>query len=416
MLTKDLLRYRIDDGRIGPAFLAPDSPRYGLAVVGLWRIICSHLGKTRGELDSALEKFSAGRTDYRAIRGLAKILLNRAEFVSDADHAKDLRDSVFLEAARYWPITRNRTLPQDVTRQDILEKVAAEVGRPPSELEEGLYDDLPERQRLLRIDTTGNPEETIARYNLELARGLLYDAERVVIEIEDSYQDVVRYIKLCRLMHDLSRAEHGYRIELDGPLSLLRGTRRYGLKMAVFLPALALCQKWRMEAVIVKAGERLIFTLDDRSGLISHFRRFPLFDSKLESDFAANFEKAFRRGLNEWTLSRADAILPAGGNNVMIPDFTLRHRSGKEVYLEIVGFWTPEYLRRKILKARAAELPNLLLAVSKRLALSEAFGEDLNVLWFAGKLSTAEVIERAEQLGEKISIDNIAIPNFRSHD
>lgn len=118
------------------------------------------------------------------------------------------------------------------------------------------------------------PEVVIARYNMELARGLLYWAVRLIIDIEDSYQDVFRYIKLCRLMHTITRRERGYRIELDGPLSLLRGTLRYGLKMAVFLPALALCRTWRMEAVIVKAGERLIFSLDDQSKLVSHFRRF----------------------------------------------------------------------------------------------------------------------------------------------
>jgi len=173
------------------------------------------------------------------------------------------------------------------------------------------------------------------------------------------------------------------------------------LKMAVFLPALALCRKWRMEAVIVKAGERLVFSLDDKSGLVSHFRRFPLFDSKLERDFAGDFQKAFERhphGAGAWSLARADAVIPVERNQVMIPDFTLRDGIGREVYLEIVGFWTPEYLSRKIEKVRAARLDNLILAVSKRLALSEAAAKELDVLWFAGKLSASAVIERADML------------------
>jgi hypothetical protein len=40
----------------------------------------------------------------------------------------------------------------------------------------------------------------------------------------------------------------------------------------------------------------------------------------------------------------------------------------------------------------------LILAVSKRLALSEAAAKELDVLWFAGKLSTSAVIERADIL------------------
>jgi predicted nuclease of restriction endonuclease-like RecB superfamily len=239
---------------------------------------------------------------------------------------------------------------------------------------------------------------------MELARGLLYWAERLTVEIEDSPQDVFRYIKLCRLMHTITRLESGYRIELDGPLSLLRGTRRYGLKMAVFLPALALCRKWRMEAAIVKAGEHLTFSIDDQSGLVSHFRRFPLFDSRLESDFAGDFQKAFERhphgvgGVGAWSLARADAVIPVDRNHVMIPDFTLRDGSGREIYLEIVGFWTTEYLSRKIAQVRAAHLNNLILAVSKRLSLSEATAKELDVLWFAGKLSVSAVIERADRL------------------
>jgi len=93
-----------------------------------------------------------------------------------------------------------------------------------------------------------------------------------------------------------------------------------------------------------------------------------------------------------------DAVIPVEHNQVMIPDFTLRDRSGREVYLEIVGFWTPEYLSRKIAKVTAARLDNLILAVSKRLALSEAAAKELDVLWFAGKLSASAVIERANSL------------------
>jgi predicted nuclease of restriction endonuclease-like RecB superfamily len=71
---------------------------------------------------------------------------------------------------------------------------------------------------------------------------------------------------------------------------------------------------------------------------------------------------------------------------------------GREVHLEIVGFWTPEYLSRKIAKVSAANLGNLIMAVSKQLALSDAMAEGLNVLWFFRKLAAADVVERANEL------------------
>ncbi len=395
MLTKDLLRYRIEAGRISPAFLDPGSPRYALAARELTAIFDEHVGKTQGELESTIEKYTSSRTDYRLLRGLAKVLMGFAEFETRTSDAAAIRDAVFQRAAESWPVVRRKDSPLGADRHSILEDVASSAGLSAAQIEEELYADLPERRRMTRFEARHEPEALIARYNMELARGLLYWSERLVVDIEDSYQDVFRYVKLCRLMHTITRNERGYRLELDGPLSLLLGTLRYGLKMAVFLPALALCRTWRMEAVIMKKGERLSFTLDDQSKLVSHFRRFPLYDSRLESDFAADFQKAFERHPHEWRLGRADAVIPLERNEVMIPDFTLRNQNGREVYLEIVGFWTPEYLSRKIAKVRAARLDNLILAVSKQLSLGEETARELDVIWFARRLPAADVIERA---------------------
>ncbi len=173
--------------------------------------------------------------------------MNYTEFELRRTDATTLRSAVFLQVARNWPIKRHKVSPDETGRQTILDGIAGEVGLSTAQIEDELYADLPGQQRLIRFAAVCDPEAIIARYNMELARGLLYWAERLVIDIEDSYQDVIRYIKLCRLMHTIARREPGYQIELDGPLSLLHGTKRYGLKMAVFLPALPLCRTWRME-------------------------------------------------------------------------------------------------------------------------------------------------------------------------
>jgi uncharacterized protein len=401
MLTKDLLRYRIDAGRIRPAFIDIGSPRYRHATSELYQIFSKHVGKTRGELDAAIEKYAAGRTDYRILRGLGKMLMGFAEFERRAANASKLRSAVFEGAAKGWPVVRNKASVIETDRQSILEEVACRNGITSTQIEDELYADLPGRQRFIRFEAVCDPPALIARYNMELARGLLYWAERLTIDIEGSYQDVFRYIKLCRLMHSIERRAAGYRIELDGPLSLLCGSLRYGVKMAVFLPALALCRKWRMETTIIKRGERLTFSLDDQSNLVSHFRRFPLYDSRLERDFAADFRKTFEKGTGGWRLARADAVIPLERNEVMIPDFTLHNENvyaGRDVHLEIVGFWTPEYLSRKIAKIRQAGSHKLIIAVSKRLVLSDQMAEELNVLWFDRKLAAADVVARAKLL------------------
>jgi predicted nuclease of restriction endonuclease-like RecB superfamily len=35
------------------------------------------------------------------------------------------------------------------------------------------------------------------------------------------------------------------------------------------------------------------------------------------------------------------------GQTTFVPDFLLKHTDGREAFLEIVGFWTPEYLAAK---------------------------------------------------------------------
>jgi uncharacterized protein len=218
----------------------------------LLNIFCNHVGKTRCELEVAIEKYAAGRTDYRILRGLAKILMGFSEFEMQLPDTMGLRSALFVRAAKSWPIVRRQDSPLETDRYSILAEVSGEIGLTPAQLEEALYADLPERRKPIHFAVSCGPEALIARYNIELARGLLYWDERMVIEVEDSYQDIFRYMKLCRLMHTILRPERGYRIELDGPLSILQGSIRYGVKMAVFLPALALCRAWRMEAIILK--------------------------------------------------------------------------------------------------------------------------------------------------------------------
>jgi predicted nuclease of restriction endonuclease-like RecB superfamily len=69
ILTKDLLRYRIDGGRINPAFSDPGSLRYAQAARDLIAIFADRIGKSLGELEEAIEKYAASRTDYRILRG-----------------------------------------------------------------------------------------------------------------------------------------------------------------------------------------------------------------------------------------------------------------------------------------------------------------------------------------------------------
>jgi hypothetical protein len=72
------------------------------------------------------------------------------------------------------------------------------------------------------------------------------------------------------------------------------------------------------------------------------------FDSIVEEKFARKF-LGLSAGLG-WKLVREPDPLIVSGGRAFIPDFLFVKPGRKKVYLEIVGFWTPDYLERKFQK------------------------------------------------------------------
>jgi uncharacterized protein len=69
------------------------------------------------------------------------------------------------------------------------------------------------------------------------------------------------------------------------------------------------------------------------------------FDSAVEEKFAKRFEQAE----TGWRLIREPDPLVLSNGGAFIPDFMFE-KYDKKIYLEIVGFWTSEYLERKLQK------------------------------------------------------------------
>jgi predicted nuclease of restriction endonuclease-like RecB superfamily len=145
--------------------------------------------------------------------------------------------------------------------------------------------------------------------------------------------------------------------------------------------------------------ETLSYLLDHRSALTSHFARSGDFDSRMEADFAAEFQEKLGDARGKWHLTREDEVLLLG-DNVMIPDFAFTHKEdGRRALVEIVGFWHPEYLRRKLEKVRAAGRDDLILLVYEGVNLTDDRLQDVpgEVLYFASKPVIKEVMAAVER-------------------
>ena len=244
--------------------------------------------------------------------------------------------------------------------------------------------------------------DLIQRYNLELARAALYWADGMQIEIEDHFKSFWRYLKLFKLMFWATPNGKGYLVELDGPISpFVASTTRYGRQFAAFLPALFLADRWQMQATVKPPGftRKLRYSLDASSPLTSHFQPEREFDSQMEADFAAEFQAKFGDERSQWLLSREDEVLLLG-DTVMIPDFAFTHKQdGRRALLEIVGFWHPEYLRRKLAKVRAAQRDDLILLVYEGVNLGKDPLKEVpnEVLYFKNKPVLKHVLAAVEQ-------------------
>ena len=207
-------------------------------------------------------------------------------------------------------------------------------------------------------------------YDLAQAQALLYDATRIEVAARTDFKHLVQYAHLSRLLHRIERMPgRRYRLVFDGPNSILRRTHAYGVDLAKYLAALVQARDWRMTAeIVLRSGWRpLTFHLASSDGLRSHVPAPRLFDSRLEETFARKFG-AMRNG---WRLHRETLVLEAGGA-LVVPDFLFAHEDGTEVALEIVGYWTPEYLAAKVRKLSLVKGVNLLVAVRRAWALKAA--------------------------------------------
>lgn len=401
MLRSELILRRIQvRGKVAIPLALPADGRYLLMADDLIRLFGEHVGRSRGELDDALRDYEGASLDYPIIRGLAAVLMNCCTFSSDsvADPG-ELRAALFSQG----PVTDKADLFNTACRQQIVAETAARFNLTEDDVETGLFADLTEEKSLLNTGELRDPGDLIARYNTEVARGLLYWAREVRITVCDQYKDVFKYIKLFKLMHTIHEIRPGYEIILHGPISpFVKSTIRYGLQFAKFMPALLLCSSWDMTAEVrlPGSGNLLGYRLDDSTDLRTHFRISGMFDSQLEADFAAEFEAKYGGAKRVWELAREDELILLG-DTVMIPDFSLTHRKdGRRALIEIVGFWHPRYLHRKIKKVRQAERKDLILLIYESANIAaDAFkaasaGE---VLIFSRKPVLKKVLEAVER-------------------
>lgn len=441
MLPIELLRVRISSklNQIRPIFYDSQEKNQLLLVVKLVKMFeqMGTEGVSKAKLDENILEMEAKYTDYKLVRGICHLLEQRCVYAlpgrtfphggnNNAMNAINLRRKIFEESSRNgYPATEDE-------RKQILQKFATESDLTTDELETAMWADLDKNKYLKNFESL-SPLQLISWYNISILQSLLLNCIKLEFSVYGgfSWKKILRKIKQLGLMYFLfqennlesesnkqtrnqemvfnSKKDKRVVCTVEGPLSIVRLTDKYGTAMAKLIPFIIFTGTWSIEAIILRksiSGVRKTY----RFQISNKDKDLPLFDaSKVQPQSESNMDSGliYKNAIDNfdsivekkfmdkflkfsigWNLIREPDPLILSNGKAFIPDFVFE-KYGIKVYLEIVGFWTSEYLKRKLEKIK--DLLNTKSGTS--------VGADL--------LIVANIDNYISENGDKIMIDSI---------
>jgi len=356
VLPKELLEVRRMGGMIIPKFASLNDTRLAEIVIKIYKL---GLGKKLKLIQANLRKIEDAK-NYRKVRGFAKLIERECTF-EKSTKLDPLAVRMFLFERGFVTSLSER--------KRIIEEASKHFGADPEEIERAMFADVEEEQILKKIPEI-TPEELIKRYNLSLLQTTIFNSLRLTFWISSNHKNVFRKIKWLGLMYELYESNGKLLTSLTGAASILKMTRKYGTSMAKLIPEIIKAKEWWIRAEILDEYERRIYFLEisDRYKFLfpDNYTEVVDYDSSLEEEFARRM-----KFLLNCEVIREPGVVKAG-RHAYIPDFLIR-KGDKEVYVEIAGFWTEEYVKRKLEKIAEANIP-LILIVREDLALDRPKG------------------------------------------
>ncbi|KYH27396.1 hypothetical protein HAPAU_00620 [Halalkalicoccus paucihalophilus] len=397
MLTKDLLRVSRAGGGYHLQFAGREHRPLAAKVLGAFR---EGVGEPRSELDGALADLEA-EYDFKLVRGLAKLVGRGATF--------ETRSPVDPERARRAAFEAGEAVlvANGEDRDRALSRAADSLGIAPAELDGALYADREDRQVLAALGERYDPESLLAQYDLSLAQTALFDAREVRIRSDDPRR-LVSATKRLGLLYEVRKTDSGRELVVTGPDALFRATRRYGTRFARLLRAVVEAHEWELHATVDDRGTERTLDLSDADSLRPPDAE-PVaevsYDSGVERDFATRFGALDL----DWDLLREPEPLEVGAS-VMIPDFAFDYAHSEfRVHFEIMGFWTPEYVEKKLEQLERVEDVELLVAVDESLGVGEEIeAYDHRVLPYSGRVRIKDVRNALGRYEERLVAESAA--------
>ncbi|MDB4979332.1 MAG: hypothetical protein JWM82_84 [Myxococcales bacterium] len=430
MLTADLARVRRrgDELRLLPVD-AVTRARIETLAAAYQAIARAHVGRPREDVEAAFRQVAVPAAERRLAGAVLKLVRDGCVFEeASSEDAVALRRELFhrASAARHATRPTEDTPPFTVDgasivsargptrltvgafdRAAVVEAVAAERGATPPALERALFADRAGALGLLSVQSP-SPAHLAAGFELAEAQAVLLRAVKLTASVHArdaaTYRHLFRRLKFLRLLPTIEPlAGGGYRVEIDGPLSLFQAVTRYGLQLGLALPAIAACDRWEIEAAVRWGPERRAARFALSSDAIDGGTRMADAEPAVRDD-VRSLVAAFEKLDSGWRVERDPAVLDLPGVGLCVPDLAfVRERQGRvvRVHLEVLGFWSRQAVFQRIDLVRAGLPHKILFAASRDLRVSEELLDDTpsaSLYIFTRALNARAIRERLDAL------------------
>ncbi|MCL2690686.1 MAG: DUF790 family protein [Candidatus Bathyarchaeota archaeon] len=405
MLPSNLLLVYKRKGEIQPRYAktTPENLRVANQLINVYAV---HVGEKKKVITAFVSEIENQGYDYRFIRALSLLLDRKSHFVCNSKiNPYDIRKKIFQITEKYGVPTTPKK------RAQILELIASETRQTIEEVDKQLYADL-DAELFLEKFNPSTALELLQQYNLSLTQTLLFECSELNFKVSGNWQQLLYRVKKLGLIYEVSPDD--YNVKINGPSSLFKLTKRYGINIAKLLPIIMANQTWTLNAKILwrYTNEICNFEINNtKHNTLLHTPTTPntstvTYDSSDEENFARQFS-AVNSG---WLLKREpEPVLT--GNTVLIPDFSIE-KAGLKIYLEIVGFWTEEYLQRKIEKLKQVNT-KMIIAVRETLACEKLATIEkrpqLHFIYYKDKIPLAPILQYLHKEFQEIKTKQIQL-------
>jgi predicted nuclease of restriction endonuclease-like RecB superfamily len=368
MLNRNLLRARVRNGEAIPALLAATPAHLETAgrLLDFWR---ASIGGRLGDLEEALLPIINRSRAVVVARGLNKLVQDACEFADPASTA-EMRQRALAASARLLATPA-------ATGEAHLAAVAAEIGSAAEAVSRELYADLP-AAAVLTAAPAWTPAALIDAYNLGLCQGLLLSARSLTVRIGDPgtgmRRRLLKALRFRRLLADVRDVNGTLVMDISGPAAVLDQSARYGLQLALFLPALACAQDWSASAEVAVprlggGNDRGTLKLAPELGLRGDSGFLGFVPPEIAAQAAA-IATALAAKLPGWT-AQEPQVLPLPGGELVVPD--MQYGDGaRTVAVECFHRWHAAALARRLDQVGRGLAPRLALGVDRALAKTAA--------------------------------------------